>query len=66
MTIEIFKSYQAQTCQKMLQDAKAKLANRQFEEALSIIGQIDPQAPCAPQTNELIIKATQETSQENK
>lgn len=66
MTIEIFKSYQAQTCQRMLQNAKAKLANRQFEEALGIISQMDPQAPCAPQTNELIIKATQETSQENK
>jgi hypothetical protein len=64
--IEAFKMYQNQNCNQMLLNAKAKIANRQFEEGLGIIGMIDPSSPCKSEALQLIQQASGQVEGDNK
>jgi hypothetical protein len=64
--IEAFKIYQNQNCNQMLLNAKAKIANRQFEEGLGIIGMIDPSSPCKSEALQVIQQASGQVEGDNK
>lgn len=55
---DVFKLYQNQNCNQMLINAKAKIANHQFEEGLNIIAMIDPSSSCKTEA----LQAIQQTS----
>lgn len=64
-TATTFKQYQQQTCRQLLQQARARLAIRDFAGGLAMVEQIDPQSPCAAETRQIIEQATRETSGDN-
>jgi hypothetical protein len=64
-TVVTFRLYQQQTCRQLLQQARSRLATRDFVGSLAIVEQIDPQSPCAIDTRQLIEQATRETSGDN-
>jgi hypothetical protein len=64
--IEAFKMYQNQNCNQMLLNAKVKIANRQFEEGLGIIGMIDPSSPCKSEALLIIQQASGQVEGDNK
>jgi hypothetical protein len=64
--VEAFKMYQNQNCNQMLLNAKAKIANRQFEEGLGIIGMIDPSSPCKLEALQVIQQASGQVEGDNK
>ena len=64
--IEAFKMYQSQNCNQMLLNAKAKIANRQFEEGLGIIGMIDSSSPCKAEALQVIQQASGQVEGDNK
>lgn len=65
-TIEVFHAYQNQTCNQLLLNAKAKIANRQFEEGLSLIGMIDPTSVCKADALSTIQQVSQQVEGDNK
>ena len=64
--IEAFKAYQNQNCNQMLLNAKAKIANRQFEEGLGLIGMIDPSSPCKSEALQVIQQGGTQVEGDNK
>ncbi|MEA5401540.1 hypothetical protein VB776_01345 [Arcicella sp. DC2W] len=64
--VEAFKLYQNQNCNQMLLNAKAKVANRQFEEGLNIIAMIDPSSSCKAEALQLIQQASGQVEADNK
>lgn len=65
-TIEVFKAYQNQNCNQLLLNAKAKIANRQFEEGLNLIGMIDPTSICKSEALLAIQQVSQQVEGDNK
>jgi hypothetical protein len=64
--VEVFAIYQNQTCNQMLLDAKTKIANRQFDEGLKLIGMIDPSSPCKSEALQVIQQASGQVQEDNK
>lgn len=56
-TIDAYKAYQNQKCITQLQEAKTTLAKNQYQEALDMLGLIDPSTKCFTETQTLIKKA---------
>lgn len=66
LTLTIYKKFSEERCTLLLQEAKTKLALKQFEEALAIIAKIDPNTSCFTQANAAMTKALPEINEEIK
>jgi hypothetical protein len=64
--VEAFTMYQNQNCNQMLLEAKAKIANRQFEQGLQLIGTIDPSSTCKSEALQVIQQASGQVEEDNK
>lgn len=53
-TVAIYKAYQNQLCAKQILQAKAILAQKNYSEALNILGDIDPSTTCFVEAKALI------------
>jgi hypothetical protein len=65
-SIEAYKAYQKQKCIVQLQEAKTQLAANNYNDALNILGQIDPSTPCFRESQTLIVNTAAKVDQEEK
>ncbi|WP_266368991.1 hypothetical protein [Tellurirhabdus rosea] len=64
-TGQVFALYQKQACQRLLTEARARVAARDFDTGLALIAQIDPASPCAGEAKKVIEQAGREVSGDN-
>lgn len=52
--VSVFAKWSKQNCESTILQAKAAIANKQFDEALSLLGSIDPGSVCSSQASQLM------------
>lgn len=52
--VTVFEKYRKQNCEATLMQARAAIASKQFDLALSLLSEIDPGSPCASSSKSLI------------
>lgn len=65
-SIETFQAYQNQVCTEKIQQAKAKSARQDYDDALEILASIDPSAKCYGESQTLIKSIEEKVSAEVK
>lgn len=62
--IDFYKSYQNRVCNLKIQDAKTKIANRSFSEAMGILSTLDPLTACKSESDKLIAICAKQVSEQ--
>ncbi len=66
-SLVIYKAYENKMCAQQLQDAKIQLAANNYEEALAVLKNVDPECKCSKEANMLIKEtAAKVTAQQKK